>query len=152
MARHFRSWVGDSAARVFSCFPLSLEVPMFHRSRRTGFTLIELLVVIAIIAILIALLVPAVQKVREAANRTQCQNNLKQCALAVHNYYEANKHFPPGNVYKSSVDRYFETWTISILPYIEEGSLAQLWDPTVDHRSTTANMTTLRQTTVATFN
>src|ERR1700730_5594355 len=66
-----------------------------RRLRKSGFTLIELLVVIAIIAVLIALLLPAVQAAREAARRSQCRNNLKQIALAAHNYHDVNKTFPP---------------------------------------------------------
>src|SRR3984893_13901116 len=66
-----------------------------RRLRKSGFTLIELLVVIAIIAVLIALLFPAVQAAREAARRSQCRNNLKQIALAAHNYHDVNNTFPP---------------------------------------------------------
>ncbi|HXG12895.1 MAG TPA: DUF1559 domain-containing protein [Gemmataceae bacterium] len=94
------------------------------RGRRRGFTLIELLVVIAIIAILIALLLPAVQRVREAANRSQCQNNLKQLGIAMHNYENNYGKLPPG------VGPYgccWGTWVMYILPYIEQDNMFKLY-------------------------
>jgi prepilin-type N-terminal cleavage/methylation domain-containing protein/prepilin-type processing-associated H-X9-DG protein len=87
---------------------------MHLSKRRSGFTLIELLVVIAIIAILIALLLPAVQKVREAAQRTTCQNNLKQLALAAHSFEQANGAFPTG------VDKSGYGALYYLLPYVEQ--------------------------------
>jgi prepilin-type N-terminal cleavage/methylation domain-containing protein/prepilin-type processing-associated H-X9-DG protein len=95
----------------------------FRLRRRAGFTLIELLVVIAIIAILIALLVPAVQKVREAAARTQCQNNLKQIALGIHAYHDAESRLPTS--YVASVQL---SWHVFVLPYLEQGTLFNSMD------------------------
>jgi prepilin-type N-terminal cleavage/methylation domain-containing protein len=106
------------------------------RWTRGGFTLVELLVVIAIIAVLIALLIPAVQKVREAANVAQCKNQLKQMGLAFHNHHDTFKVFPGGgNTWQSSNNRTMAAgvpadyvnqnwgWMYQILPFIEQGNL-----------------------------
>jgi prepilin-type N-terminal cleavage/methylation domain-containing protein/prepilin-type processing-associated H-X9-DG protein len=117
--------------------PFSLEFRImnrsFSRSRSTGgFTLIELLVVIAIIAVLIGLLLPAVQSAREAARRIQCVNNLKQLALACHNYHDGNLCFPRGTYYMKpeNCGRYKggSSWLISLLPYVEGSPIANAFN------------------------
>jgi prepilin-type N-terminal cleavage/methylation domain-containing protein len=137
------------------------------RTGRSGFTLIELLVVIAIIAVLVGLLLPAVQKVREAANMISCKNNLKQLALAVMNYEAAEHHFPAGSLCRQGVNpvgvpgnintvSYYDTWAITILPYIEQDNVFLLWDKNVPNLCSDADapltFVKMRQTLIKTYN
>ncbi|MBX3442654.1 MAG: DUF1559 domain-containing protein [Planctomyces sp.] len=115
--------------------------------RRRGFTLIELLVVIAIIGILVSLLLPAVQQAREAARRTQCRNKLKQLALALHNYHDTHSTFPSGGIAQNlgtlngtcpcpnAQGNNGLSWTVMILPFLDDAPRYQLWDPRVPTRS-----------------
>jgi prepilin-type N-terminal cleavage/methylation domain-containing protein len=110
--------------------------------KRNGFTLVELLVVIAIIGILVAMLLPAVQSAREAARRLQCSNNLKQLALALHNYHTAHKAIPFGSTYTTTLKTY--TWATAILPYIEQQNHYDSFDFTqnITHANNTKAVTT----------
>src|SRR3546814_780854 len=100
-----------------------------QRVSHKGFTLIELLVVIAIIAVLVALLLPAVQQAREAARRSQCKNNLKQIGLALHNYHDTHRVFPPGQMSWFGSDLFplnagaRISWMQQILPFIDQAPL-----------------------------
>lgn len=115
-----------------------------------GFTLIELLVVISIIAVLVALLLPAVQQAREAARRSQCKNNLKQLALGMHNYHEAHNTLPPGGIALNPLGSGSDwctggathnkaSWTVMILPYLEDTARYNSFDLERNFRSFATN-------------
>jgi len=117
---------------------------------------VELLVVIAIIGVLVALLLPAVQSAREAARRMGCQSKLKQLAIAAHNFHDTNLKFPAGNEYRRGTASpwtgaydYYETWAVTMLPFLEQQSLGQMWDPTTPNawnNDPTGKLPIMRQT------
>lgn len=132
-----------------------------NKRLRAGFTLVELLVVIAIIGVMVGLLLPAVQAAREAARRMSCSNNVKQLALAMHNYHDTFNSFPAAAIWKREPSGatpatlppengrdagWGATWVVMLLPFIEQGNLADQYDPTVPARhanNATVNLTRL---------
>jgi prepilin-type N-terminal cleavage/methylation domain-containing protein len=130
---------------------------VFSSRPRRGFTLVELLVVIAIIGILIALLLPAVQAAREAARRTQCNNNLKQVGLGIQNFHDIRQEIVPAwlttdagaNGTANQIGQ--AAWPLLILPFMEQQNVYDLWDATVPINTAGGPHDTLRGTSVATY-
>src|SRR5688500_9427944 len=111
-------------------------MPVMHRQlprHPRAFTLVELLVVIAIIGVLIALLLPAIQAAREAARRSQCQNNLKQIGLALQLHHDSKNRFPAASsgspLHPSGADQYAVSWSFELLPFMEQRAIYEAHDP-----------------------